>query len=127
MSVFNNCDDCMFEVIEKAKDELVSSTNIEDSPDEMAVIDTFLFRCWQMGWLDAKDKVRELRVENWKLRELVGELWELLELTGNDDLYAEICHNGEVVRTIDADELLGKMGELGIHHDGCKMPQDDGK
>ena len=28
------------------------STNIKSSQDEMNVIDSFLFRCWQMGWLD---------------------------------------------------------------------------
>jgi hypothetical protein len=41
----NICDDNQFEVIAKAKNELISATNIEDSPDEMAVIDEFLFRC----------------------------------------------------------------------------------
>lgn len=80
MGVFNNCDDCMFEVIEKAKDELISSTNIEDSPDEIAVIDTFLFRCWQMGWLDAKDKVRELRAENMQLRKENDDLTRLANI-----------------------------------------------
>ena len=80
MGVFNNCDDCMLEVIEKAKNELVSSTNIEDSPDEMAVIDTFLFRCWQMGWLGAKDKVRELRAENMRLRKENDDLRRLANI-----------------------------------------------
>lgn len=48
----NICDDNRFEIIEKAKEALLDSTNIEQSPDEMKVLDNFLFRCWQMGWLD---------------------------------------------------------------------------
>lgn len=43
--------DNRFEVIKKAKEDLIESTNIEMSPDEMKVLDDFLFRCWQMGWL----------------------------------------------------------------------------
>jgi hypothetical protein len=46
------CGDNRFEIIEKAKRSLIESTNIETSEDEMKVIDSFLFRCWQMGWLD---------------------------------------------------------------------------
>ena len=46
------CTDNRFEVIAKAKAALLDSTNIESSPEEMAVLNNFLFRCWQMGWLD---------------------------------------------------------------------------
>lgn len=46
------CGDNRFEIIERAKRSLIESTNIETSEDEMKVIDSFLFRCWQMGWLD---------------------------------------------------------------------------
>ena len=46
------CTDNRFEVISKAKQALLDSTNIESSPDEMKVLNNFLFRCWQMGWLD---------------------------------------------------------------------------
>lgn len=52
MSEMNVCTDNRFELIAKAHDALLESTNIEDSPDEMAVLDSILFRCWQMGWLD---------------------------------------------------------------------------
>ena len=41
-----------FKIIAKAKQALIDSTNIESSPDEMKVLNDFLFRCWQMGWLD---------------------------------------------------------------------------
>ena len=46
------CGDGRFEIIKMAKSDLLNFTNIETSPDEMKVLDTFLFRCWQMGWLD---------------------------------------------------------------------------
>ena len=42
----------LFEIIEKAKKHLLSSTNIESSKEEMKVLDNFLIRCWKMGWLD---------------------------------------------------------------------------
>ena len=46
------CGDNRFEIIEKAKQDLLKSTNIQTSEDEMQVIDNILFRCWQMGWLE---------------------------------------------------------------------------
>ena len=45
------CGDNRFEIIENAKKKLLEDTNISSSPDEMKVLDSFLFRCWQMGWL----------------------------------------------------------------------------
>lgn len=42
-------------VIERAKKHLLNATNIESSPDEMQCLDSFLFRCWQMGWLREYD------------------------------------------------------------------------
>lgn len=45
------CGDNRFEVIERARKDLIASTNIESSPTEMSVLGSFLFRCWQMGWL----------------------------------------------------------------------------
>ena len=49
------CRDNRFEIIEKAKKHLLEATNIKTSEDEMKVLDNFLFRCWQMGWLDKYD------------------------------------------------------------------------
>lgn len=49
------CTDNRFEVIEKYKRKLIEATNIETSPDEMKVLDSILFRFWQMGWLIDKD------------------------------------------------------------------------
>lgn len=45
------CGDNRFEIIAEAKSDLLEATNIKDSPEEMAALDSFLFRCWQMGWL----------------------------------------------------------------------------
>lgn len=45
------CEDNRFLVIERAKKDLFESTNIEMVPKEVEVIDSILFRCWQMGWL----------------------------------------------------------------------------
>ena len=53
------CGDNRFEIIAKAKKNLLESTNIHTSEDEMKVLDSFLFRCWQMGWLKRYDKPRE--------------------------------------------------------------------
>ena len=46
------CTDGRFDLIERFKRDLVDATNIETSPEEMAVLDSILFRMWQMGWLD---------------------------------------------------------------------------
>lgn len=47
----DTCNDNRFEIIEAAKNDILESTNIEMCEDEMKVLDSFLFRCWQMGWL----------------------------------------------------------------------------
>ena len=51
-----NCGDNRFEVIEKYKAKLIEAKNIEQCKDEMDVIDSILFRFWQMGWLDILEK-----------------------------------------------------------------------
>lgn len=48
----NLCDDNRTATIEAAKMALIKGTNIEDSPEEMKVLNSFMLRCWQMGWLD---------------------------------------------------------------------------
>lgn len=50
------CGDNRFEIITAAKAKLLNETNIESSPEEMKVIDQFLFRCWQMGWLKSVEQ-----------------------------------------------------------------------
>lgn len=46
------CGDNRFELIEQAKKKLIDATNIASAEDEMAVLDSILFRFWQMGWLE---------------------------------------------------------------------------
>ena len=52
--------DNRFEIIAKARKDITESTNIEMSPKEMEVLDNFLFRCWQMGWLNKYDVKRKV-------------------------------------------------------------------
>ena len=65
------CGDNRFEIIKKAKDHLVASTNIESSPEEMAVLDNILFRAWQMGWLEKyePDYKERMKKEYWQLKD----------------------------------------------------------
>lgn len=63
MSSGNICMDNRFELIAKAREKLVDATNIEDRPEEMAVLDSILFRCWQMGWLDRLETSRAEETE----------------------------------------------------------------
>ena len=53
------CADDRFEIIKRCKALLIEATNIESSPEEMAVIDDILFRFWQIGWLNLIYKVVE--------------------------------------------------------------------
>ena len=54
------CGDNRFELIQKYKEKLIEATNIETSKDEMNVIDSVLFRFWQMGWLDRLEEYEQL-------------------------------------------------------------------
>ena len=64
--LYEICGDDRFELIDKAKAKLLEDTNIEMRPDEMAVLDSIMFRCWQMGWLD------KLRDDGTRYSELFG-------------------------------------------------------
>ena len=46
------CGDNRFELINKVKKRLLEVTNIEQSPKELEVLDTILFRLWQCGYFD---------------------------------------------------------------------------
>lgn len=60
------CGDNRFEIIAKAKADLLNSTNIDTSEDEMKVIDSFLFRCWQMSWLNKyEEKWIKIERDKW--------------------------------------------------------------
>ena len=71
------CGDNRFELIKKFKKKLFEQTNIETAKDEVAVIDSILFRLWQMGWLDKledynrqKAEIEWLEEENRGLRKI---------------------------------------------------------
>ena len=70
------CGDNRFEIIQKAKEHLVESTNIESSPEEMAVLDSILFRAWQMGWLTPyePDYKERMKMEYWQLKDRYNKL-----------------------------------------------------
>ena len=58
------CNDDRFEIIKETKDYIIEATNIETSPEEMAVLDSICFRLWQLGLTKRnKDKLRSLLVE----------------------------------------------------------------
>lgn len=67
---YHICADNRFEIINKAKQHLLEATNIDTSPDEMKVLDNFLFRCWQMGWLkdyECESESRKSDQESYKI------------------------------------------------------------
>ena len=70
------CEDNRFEIIQKAKDDLIRSTNIQGSPEEMEVLDSILFRAWQMGWLEKyePDYKERMKKEYWQLKERYDKL-----------------------------------------------------
>lgn len=69
--MYNLCGDNRLEIIQRAKEDLIKSTNIEMAKDEMAVIDNILFRAWQMGWLDKyePDYKERMKKEYWQLKD----------------------------------------------------------
>lgn len=58
----NLCDYNRTATIEAAKIALIKGTNIEDSQEEMKVLNSFLLRCWQMGWLDRYDQIKTIEL-----------------------------------------------------------------
>ena len=62
--MMNICGDNRLEIIQRAKEDLIKSTNIEMAKDEMAVLDSILFRAWQMGWLDKYEPDYKVRMKN---------------------------------------------------------------
>ena len=69
--MMETCGDNRFEIIQKAKDDMLESTNIGYSLDEIQTMDSFLFRAWQMGWLDKyePDYKERMKKEYWQLKD----------------------------------------------------------
>ena len=93
----DNCGDNRFEIIETAKQDLLNSTNIDSSKDEMKVLDNFLFRCWQMGWLNQYNLTSDaegeeiLTCEKSKAMQLYSHLLDLVENERIIEHYSEWC------------------------------------
>jgi hypothetical protein len=70
------CGDNRFEIIQKAKDDLLVSTNIASCQVDMKFIDSFLFRAWQMGWLSQYEPDYKERMKNeyWQLKDRYDKL-----------------------------------------------------
>lgn len=89
------CNDNRFELIEKAKQRLIKATNIESSPEEMKVLDSILFRFWQMGWLENNNENYEIlkeRLENKQkqlLRDIRYDYEKLFELKEQLNYYTK--------------------------------------
>lgn len=97
------CGDNRFDIIAAAKDDIIRTTNIETRPDEMAVLDSVLFRAWQMGWLThygADSSVVRVREP---LQQILRELRRHRE--GQIDV-AELCRQVEGIATAVCDTPL---------------------
>ena len=86
--MYETCGDNRFEIIQKAKDDLLEATNIADCQVDMEYIDSFLFRAWQMGWLDKyePDYKERMKAEYDELKERT----EKLNAFFGTDLFASL-------------------------------------
>lgn len=53
------CDETKFRAITRAKEHLFKTTNIAENKKELEVLDSFLLRCWQIGWLKQYEDAEE--------------------------------------------------------------------
>ena len=86
-----NCNDSRFDIIKAAKMDLINATNIETSPEEMSVLDRFLFRCWQMGWLNSYEPswYQRLINERDELAMRIKKLEKYISSALPEDIYKE--------------------------------------
>ena len=61
------CGDNRFRAIARAKEHLFQATNIAEDKKELEVLDSFLLRCWQMGWLKQYEDVEEKKLKPFDL------------------------------------------------------------
>ena len=59
IGVKKQCGDTIFRIIARAKEHLFQATNIAEDKKELEVLDSFLLRCWQMGWLKQYEDAEE--------------------------------------------------------------------
>ena len=115
------CGDNRFELIEKYKSKLVEATNIESSKDEMAVIDSILFRFWQMGWLDKLEVDVVPRAEVARLQSQVERLKRYDE-ERDIAFHARLIH--EMKENV-AREIFARIDELLLKHSKTELTDDD--
>lgn len=53
------CGDNRFEIIAKVKEHLIEATNIEMCPEELAHVDSILFRLWQLDYFNQSKLEKE--------------------------------------------------------------------
>lgn len=59
------CGDTRFRIIARAKEHLFQATNIAEDKKELEVLDSFLLRCWQMGWLKQYEDAEEKKIQHY--------------------------------------------------------------
>ena len=98
MTSKEQCCDDRFEIINETKQYIINATNIETSPEEMAVLDSICFRLWQLGLTKRnKDKLKELTQEP-TFKECIEE-WEKLNFKWE-------VHLGWLSLTNEKDDLI---------------------
>lgn len=75
----DTCGDNRFEIVQKAKDDILENTNIGYLLDDIRDLDSFLFSAWQMGWLykyepDYKERMKK---EYWQLKDRYDKLHQM--------------------------------------------------
>lgn len=122
------CNDNRFELIEKYKNELLENTNIADSKAEMDVIDSILFRFWQMDWLDKLeqfdrqkadiDELRKAKVVYATVDDSLGDLEEALK-----EIEAlRKSHNELIVKNREQEEEIAHLKCLTIVGEVREIP-----
>ena len=101
------CGDNRFQLIKEAKEMLCRDTNIEDSPEEMAVIDDILFRLWQMGWLPQQHSEEKKKLIEERATERVYEP----AITGYDSLEQAYIRGAKEQLEIDKQAFIEKACE----------------
>ena len=80
------CGDNRFVLIEKFKQELLEHTNIKTAKDEVAVLNSLLFRFWQMGWLDKLEDYNRQKAEIERLRKGTSQTIESIRKLARDTI-----------------------------------------
>lgn len=110
------CNDNRFELIERAKKDLLENTNIDTNYDEMKVLDNFLFRCWQMGWLGKYDGKQKDIEPTYSLEEIIDTLYGL-----HDDLVSV----SESLDDLESEQLCNVLKRLHQYTKDLECISDD--